>query len=83
MDMIVTCDMTKHVTTIADLTNSLDVARILSSIPYSGDLRKEIHDKLVEGDGIEVILEFLYDQKTAKISYKKGTKTTRRTLTWK
>lgn len=58
----------------------IDVIKILLTIPYNGDLTQEVTNKILEE--YEVILEYFHTIKCAKISYKKGLKISRRTLTW-
>jgi hypothetical protein len=62
----------------------MDVKRIICSIPYSGDMTAEIKKEFEAqpAGGLQVTLDFLYDEKKAKISYKRGPRTTMRTLTW-
>jgi hypothetical protein len=63
----------------------IEVKRIIASIPYNGDMDAEIRkefEAVVAPQTLQVTLDFLYDDKKAKISYKRGNRTTMRTLTW-
>eukprot|EP00595_Chromulina_sp_UTEXLB2642_P003498 CAMPEP_0196764352 /NCGR_PEP_ID=MMETSP1095-20130614/5911_1 /TAXON_ID=96789 ORGANISM="Chromulina nebulosa, Strain UTEXLB2642" /NCGR_SAMPLE_ID=MMETSP1095 /ASSEMBLY_ACC=CAM_ASM_000446 /LENGTH=321 /DNA_ID=CAMNT_0042119651 /DNA_START=254 /DNA_END=1222 /DNA_ORIENTATION=- len=78
-DEITTEDIDKIINTQEDLDH-VDIKKILNSIPYNGDLRADILKEL--GNGQQVIIDFKYSLKTAKVQYVKGFRKTTRTLTW-
>lgn len=74
-------DYIKQYNTIEEVNKDSTFPLVLNSIPYTGDLRKEISDELVV-EGSSVIIHFNYDKKHFKLSIVKNQKTTTREMSW-
>lgn len=82
--MILKANSTMVCKSVQDLEH-IEVKRIIASIPYNGDMDAEIRkefEAIVPPQTLQVTLDFLYEERKAKISYKRGNRTTMRTLTW-
>lgn len=79
-DQIMRRDIKKSINSLPQLANDKDVARIINSVPYSGDLYAECREEILNGTSI--IIEFYYSKKQIKLSFVKDKKTVSRGMSW-